>query len=739
MQDATISASDLPDWYGEIPPAERGSGLRQLVGQAQILLCDRGTTQLVVTFGHSDDIDHPELDWPAWTDRLIRKRGWSHLAIHAPKGSWYRDAALVDELEKLRNDGFFERFDAVMFFGPAPQGSGFAALSFAALCPGAHVLALDAQSTLDPRTAPWDDRFAAAPGADWTLPFGDAATSLAKAGAAYVVIDPLQRLDRRHLARLPARQVTVLHGVGLYEDIGVALKRMGLLDEIFTAAAAGTLTPATFYPMIRARKDLYLYRQVMERHLDARGKSALKKRFVAAFRKRSRRRKAEAERKKAMPPSAGVKAPDKAVPAQTKSLPDAPRAPALSGPRYPRTLGNVWGLREGPSGFCYMSDQYQGITMGFEERDEVTLGETHPLAIGMAAFGHGAGVARALPEDFLYHVVDETLTGRIAAMQAKSHGVALQRLAAAKRHAYRTIIALTEPQSGITREEALPDSPKYRALMDRIAAARASLQHWNKRFHLDRISLSLLAGAPATPLNDALDHYGSVAKAMRHDAAVAAGQASFPHIVVSQSAGTATDGRSDVILAEGMLDRLHPTLGFVVATPKYPFALQPDMPATHAAAAQLMIDELEVLAVAALQDNKRWYCPALRQAYGRDERLVVEFAALEDLVLEDGFHGFALEGADNAPQITDVTVRGKTVHLTLDQAPKGADVHVTYAWGAQRSDAGDGRAANQGALRDRWSLPSVLQPGQTLHRHALSGRVRVMTSDLPLGKGGKSS
>lgn len=733
VKDCIPSVSKLPDWYGEVPQADRGTDLPHHVGQAQVLLCDRGAEQLIVTFGHSDDTNHPELDWPAWTDRLIRQRGWSHLAITAPKGNWYRDAALISLLEKLRDDGFFKRFDAVTFFGPAPQGSGFAALAFAALSPGAHVLAFDAQSTMHPKSVSWDDRFAPAKDADWTLPFGDATKSLRQVATAYIVIDPLQPLDRRHLGRLDAKRVMTLHGIGLYEDIGIAIKRLGLLGDMFVKAVAGTLTEADFYPKIRARKDLYLYRQVMERHLEARGKTAMTKDFIAAFRRR--KRKAQADRRIETPVPTPSSKPS--APLYAPGLPDTPTAPALSGPSYPRTLGNVWALRKETSGFQYMSDQYQGIVMGFEERDETTLGETHPLAIGMAAFGHGSGIARDLPEDFMYHVVDEILQGRIAAFQAKSHGVIAQRLSAAHRHAYRTIIALTEPQSGITHDEALPDSPKYRALVERIATARSSLQGWNKRLYLDRISLSLLAGTPATPLNEALNHYATVAKAMRYDAAIAAGQASFPHIVVSQSAGTATDGRSDVILAEGQLDVVHPTLGFVVATPKYPFALVPDMPATHTSSAQMMIDELEVLAVAALQDNQRWYCPALRQAYGKDRHLVVEFAALSDLVMDDDFHGFAIEGAENAPQITDVRLHGKTVQLTLDQTPKGRDLRVTYAWGAHRATAGDGRAANRGALRDSWSSDSILQPKLTLHRHALSGRVRIMPSDLPLGKAGK--
>lgn len=726
MNSNTSSASTLPDWYNQAPEAERNVDLPVKVGQAEMYLCDRGTEQLVVSFGHSDDTNHPELDWPAWTDNLIRQRGWSHLAITAPKGSWYRDAALIAQLEQMRDDGFFRKFAAVTFFGPAPQGGGYAALAFSALRPGAHVLAFDAQSTMHTDTVPWDNRFAAAQELDWSLPFADAAKSLYQGDATYVVIDPLQPLDRRHLARLPAQRLTPLHGMGLYQEIGIAIRRLGLLDDMLFDAAAGCLNAAEFYPKIRARRDLYLYRRVMERHLEARGKAAISKSFVTAFRKRRRLLKAQSQQKANAPaPPAALFAPE---------LPDRPTAPALARPSYPRTLGNVWALQKSASGFNYMSDQYQGMVMGFEERNEVTLAETPPLAIAMAAFGHGAGVPRTLPEDFVYHVVDENLTGRIGALQAKSHGVIRQRLAAKQRHAYRTIIALSEPQSGITREEALPGSPKYQTLIKRIAAARSTLQGWNKRLHIDRISLNLLAGAPSTPLREALDHYAQVAQAMRHDAARAAGQASYPHMVVSQSAGTATDGRAEVILAEGQLDIAHPTLGFVVATPRYPFALVPDMPATHTASAQMLIDELEVLAVAARQDNQSWYCPTLSQAYGRGKQLVVEFSALSDLVLQQGFHGFAITGTENPPEITDVTLRGKKVYLTLDQEPRARDIYVTYAWGAQRAETGDGRSANQGALRDSWAQESILQPGHTLHRHGLSGRVKVMPSDLSIAQ-----
>lgn len=45
------------------------------------------------------------------------------------------------------------------------------------------VIALDPQSTMDPRVVPWETRFAEARRQDWTGPFADARAGAAKAKA----------------------------------------------------------------------------------------------------------------------------------------------------------------------------------------------------------------------------------------------------------------------------------------------------------------------------------------------------------------------------------------------------------------------------------------------------------------------------------------------------------------------------------------------------------------------------
>ncbi|MEM6371390.1 MAG: hypothetical protein AAF727_01230 [Pseudomonadota bacterium] len=725
---ADTVAPTLPQWYAELPPAARSEDFHQQIGRAEVFLCERSMHQLVISFGHAEDTDHPELDWPAWTDRLARGQEWSHLALLAPKGTWFRDPALIQTLEQLRDLGFFSRFDRVTLFGAVAQGGGFAALAFAPLIPGAVVVAFDAQSTLRASSVPWEDRFAPQTPADWTRPYSDTSRALTRTERAYVAYDPFERRDAQHVARLPAKRITALRAPGLQDDIGIALKRLGLLDDILIAAVAGTLTPQDWNRAVRQRRDLYLYRRGMERHLTARGKDALSDGFVQAFRQRNRARKAQAAATPGQtPPPAAKPAPQ--APNLPADFPDAPTPPALAGRRWPRTRGNVWGLQDLPTGYRYLSDQYEGRVMGFEERREVTLAETPPLSLGMAAFGHRAGLPRALPEDFRFHVVDTDLSGQIAPTQAKSHGVSAQHLAALSRHAYRTVVALDAAQPGITADEAAAGSPLYTGLIDDIGKARGAMQGWNKGFHLDRIALALLGGAPNTPLQDAITHYGTVAHALRFDAARAAGQASFPLIVVSQSAGTRTDGTSEVILAEGQLDIAHPALGVIVATPTYPFTLMDGMPATLCATSNALVDELESLAIATVQDGVRWYCPSMRSATGAGRTITVDFASLSPLVLDEGPHGFALLG-EGAPAITSVTVSGTEAVITLDTDLPDGPLSLSYAWGATAPHAAN-RTANTGALRDSWSRPSVMAPGTALYRHALSGRVAVTRGGKP--------
>jgi hypothetical protein len=392
-----------------------------------------------------------------------------------------------------------------------------------------------------------------------------------------------------------------------------------------------------------------------------------------------------------------------------------------SEPRRPTTNGNVWHLRETDDGALqYLSDQWGGRVFGFEERDRVTLGQSPDLALGVVAVGGGGcGVTRPLKDRYKYHLRNEAMEADESDLSAEAQAVGHLDILDHRNHALPTMIGFSEPVASTLEADVLPDSPLRERVRNRVAQAREALKPWKKTLFVDRISLSLLEGAPDTSETTADFHYAAIGNGLRLDLTEATGQAGLPMIVVSQGAGTRDDGRSEVILAEGRLHWNHFSLGFVVATPKYPFKLMQGTVGTLDPSSALLVSELEARAIDARQHGKDWHCPSLEEARISGKEIKVRFATMSDLVLEDGPHGFAVSDGE----IAKVWVEGEYVYLKLAHTPK-SDITLTYAWGATE-ERGGLFVANHGALRDSWSEPSRLVKGATLHRYALSGRVKA--------------
>ncbi|MDD8022965.1 MAG: phosphoadenosine phosphosulfate reductase, partial [Paracoccaceae bacterium] len=84
--------------------------------------------------------------------------GWSSLTLICDHDTWFRDPAVYAYFDRLVDEAFFEDFDRVIFYGTGP--AGYAAAAFSVTAPGATVIAIQPQATLDPRLSGWDDRFA---------------------------------------------------------------------------------------------------------------------------------------------------------------------------------------------------------------------------------------------------------------------------------------------------------------------------------------------------------------------------------------------------------------------------------------------------------------------------------------------------------------------------------------------------------------------------------------------------
>lgn len=396
----------------------------------------------------------------------------------------------------------------------------------------------------------------------------------------------------------------------------------------------------------------------------------------------------------------------------------------------PDNFGDTWNSIQtsdaGGSVIRFLSRQWRE-TWGYEKRGNVTLAQTPSPAVGMVAFGGGsAGVVRHFDEDFRYHLVNEALIRPEDGLSASAQAVAFLDAEFEARRGLPTVIAMSHVIGSTVEADALPGAPGRAALVARVAEARAALIPWGKALFVDRISLSLLEGAPDTPRATADLHYAAVANGLRIEVAEAAGQAALPLIVVSQSAGTRTNGASPVILAEGNLDWEHWALGIIVAGPRYPYELQEGSVATLTPDAAALISEIEALAVAERLAGRDWFGPSIgAQAHMSGAVITVPFTAMSNLIIRDpSNHGFAVDGISNAASITSVSVSGSVATITLSEAPLGS-LTVRYAFG-EVGDRGDGKSANRGSLTDSWELPSRMVSGTTLYRYARSGAAPVI-------------
>ena len=222
---------------------------------------------LVVTFDNLDIAMEKRDDKRPWGFAFIEKQGWSMLGVTAAGWTWFRDPWVYKQFDDLKKEGFFKRFKRVVFYGASMGGYG--ACAFAAACPGADVLAISPQSTLDKKLVPFETRYKTAWDRDYSGKYGDAAKVSAKAGRVTLIYDPYEPLDSGHVDRFTAKNVVKLRAPLMGHRLGSSLQQMGILSSITLGALNGTLTEAEFYQKLRARKTFARYqKELFKRALD---------------------------------------------------------------------------------------------------------------------------------------------------------------------------------------------------------------------------------------------------------------------------------------------------------------------------------------------------------------------------------------------------------------------------------------------------------------------------------------
>ena len=179
--------------------------------------------------------------------------GWAHLSLIARGETWFRARHVWNYIDRLVDEGFFEEFDRVVFYGAGM--CGYAAAAYSVAAPGATVIAVSPQATLDPAIAGWDDRFTRMRRTDFTRRYGYAPAMIEAARRAYILYDPSQELDAMHatLFRRPNVEL-ITYRRGAAGAIDADLRALGVLDTMIEQAAVDRLSRMSVFRALRARR-----------------------------------------------------------------------------------------------------------------------------------------------------------------------------------------------------------------------------------------------------------------------------------------------------------------------------------------------------------------------------------------------------------------------------------------------------------------------------------------------------
>ncbi len=269
---APDSASAMPvhERFDEARTHAAASGGFFWEGPENAVLFEPRSKRLIVSFDNISSVREEGQRWPWGFKVMSRDMNCSVLGVMGTQRNWFRQEFVHDAFESLRDQGFFQQFDEILFYG-ASMG-GFAALAYSGCAPGANVLAIAPQSTLDRDILPDDNRWGWTARLDWKGRFNDAADCVGAARDVTIISDPYFGPDVAQVSRIRGDNITRLKAPFMGHQLPNAFHLMGMLKPLLYAGAGGTLTPQLYYKLFRARRDLPRYQHDILMHAEERGK-----------------------------------------------------------------------------------------------------------------------------------------------------------------------------------------------------------------------------------------------------------------------------------------------------------------------------------------------------------------------------------------------------------------------------------------------------------------------------------
>lgn len=267
-----LAGLDPVEWIDRLEDVAEDFGFFEPLGPRHSAAFITSGARLMVSFQSSEEARTSPRGEPIGF-HFTRREGWSSLTFVCDGPTWFRHRAIYQYMDRLIDRGFFDEFDDVLFYGTGP--AGYAAAAYSVAAPGAHVLLIRPQATLDPGLAGWDSRYVDYRRADFSSRYGFAPDMVEAAARAWVVFDPYSRLDAMHAALFRRVNVTYLRTPLLTATPERDLAAMGLIQPMMRSAMEGRLNPLSYGEMLRTRRSHLPYlRRLVALH-EQRGRPGL--------------------------------------------------------------------------------------------------------------------------------------------------------------------------------------------------------------------------------------------------------------------------------------------------------------------------------------------------------------------------------------------------------------------------------------------------------------------------------
>jgi len=227
-----------------------------------------GDTLLVGFDSYEGALDRSPTGYPM-SMVIAAQNGWSSLSLIATdrKGDapWFRGKAVYEYFDQLVEEAFFDGFDRVVFYGAG--AAGHAAAAYSVTAPGATVVLVSPQATLNGRLSEWDGRHRDMRRADFTTRYGFAPYLIDGCETAAIIYDPLIKEDAMHAAMFTREHVLQIPFRHSGDDPELELIEMGGLEPLLRGAMAGDLSTSTVASALRARRTHMGYLRGLYRKL----------------------------------------------------------------------------------------------------------------------------------------------------------------------------------------------------------------------------------------------------------------------------------------------------------------------------------------------------------------------------------------------------------------------------------------------------------------------------------------